>query len=239
MCTVIFFIFYFYLSQRPIDVILFYFYKCILLLLFYFYKYISVYYCCYCALVIYFIFFISLFIYIAYSYVFRPSRVCILFPVPLSKSDSLQRERRHFVSLFAKRAASWNGGGTRRFPAEESQSGISRRSTGVPWPPEEGPPRFDADSCGSLARRWKWRRMEEEIEATDTDKRKGEGEDEKKTKRLTALLLSGVNSRDLNAEKAASIFSSLHYFRPLRYICDPEETHGLRVSEMRELCAIA
>lgn len=154
-------------------------------------------------------------------------------------------------------AASWNGGleGPAGFPAEESQSGISWRSTGVLWlwPPEKGPPRVD--SCGSLVK-------EKETEAEKgTDKgdwdgqTKGEGEDEKKTKRLNISLsspsplaficpLSGVNSRDLSDkwQKTASIFSSLDYFRRARLsrcICDSEETRSPRVSEMRELCVIA
>lgn len=54
------------------------------------------------------------------------------------------------------RSASFRGT-IRRFSNEESQSGISRRSTGVFWPPEKGTSRFDAE-CGSPAKRGKWKK---------------------------------------------------------------------------------
>lgn len=93
----------------------------------------------------------------------RSPGVCILLLVPLSKSGSPRRTRRHFVPLFAKRAVSWNGE-TGRFPNEKSQSEISRRDPrGSPDLPRRGPSRLDADSCGSPVerRRRRWRRREE------------------------------------------------------------------------------
>jgi len=106
------------------------------------------------------------FLYFLFLYI-RLSGVRILFRAPLivSKSGSLRRERRHFVPLFA--LFSWNEE-NRRFPNEDSQSGISRQSTGVPWPPEKGT--FDADSCGNLAERRRWRKKVEATDATETEK---------------------------------------------------------------------
>lgn len=81
---------------------------------------------CYCALVIlYFIPFLSVFYFYILS-ILAPPGVCILLLVPLSKSGSPRRKRRHSVPLFAKRAVSWNG----ETPADSRTKNHNRRSRG-------------------------------------------------------------------------------------------------------------
>lgn len=127
--------------------------------------------------------------------------------------------------LLYSRSALFHGmEGPAGFPVEESQSGISWRSTGVLWfwPPGKGPSRFDVDSCGSLVRgkRDGGGEKKEEIKATEMDKWKARKK--MKRKRKDYLLsspppssspaficpFSSVNSRDLNDkwQKTAGIF---------------------------------
>lgn len=164
----------------------------------------------YCASVIlYFIPFLSVFYFYILS-ILAPLGVCILLLVPLSKSGSPRRKRRHFVPLFAKRAVSWNGE-TGRFPNEKSQSEISRRDPrGSPDLPRRGPSRLDADSCGSpVERRWRWWRREEGRSGWhEQDEARESG---KTTEILTDSLpwFPGVLPRTTNERRSTFFYPSL------------------------------
>lgn len=166
---------------------------------------------CHCASVIlYFIPFPECILFL-YSLDPRSPGVCILLLVPLSKSGSPRRKRRHFVPLFAKRAVSWNGE-TGGFPNEKSQSEISRRDPrGSPDLPRRGPSRLDADSCGSpVERRWRrwWRREEGRSGWHEQDEAR---EIEKTTEILTDSLpwFPGVLPRTTNERRSTFFYPSL------------------------------
>lgn len=136
-------------------------------------------------------------------------------------------ERRHSVPLFVVRVVSWKRE-PRRFLTEESQSGdlsLSRRSTGVPWPPEGNASRFDADSCGSpgtVRRTAGGKKVERETRRTGKRKVDG-GEPSDWFPPLSRSSTFGVNSRDVHDEWRAS---GMFFIRPsdARFFPPPPRT---------------
>lgn len=141
-----------------------------------------------CALVIYLILFFS--IHILFLYLPTLPRLHLVCFSSRSVNQAACSARGDTPFFYSRSALLHGMEGPAGFLTEESQSGISWRPTGVLWPPETRPPRFDVDSCGSLVRE-KEREAEEGRDKIDWNgQMKDEREDEKKTKRLTPPLPS-------------------------------------------------